>query len=97
MNQIHRTVWKIRGLKKLNVNVDADAIANANAGSSAIALPGLRPGELKNLLGQTKKKSLILSAFCILLLKKEHEGSFLLSFWLQIYLLSIYLFIIPSC
>ena len=72
--------------------MDADAIANANAGSSAIALPGLCPGDLKNLLGQTKKKSFDSQAFCFLLLKKEHEGSFLLSFWLQIYLF-IYIFI----
>ena len=51
---------KYEVLKNFNVNVDADAIANANAGSSAIALPGLHPGELKNLLGQTKKNLLIL-------------------------------------
>ena len=41
--------------KNFNVNVDADANANANARGSAIALSGLRPGELKetNLFEQT--------------------------------------------
>ena len=32
---------------KLFANADADADANANAGGSTIALPGLRPGEVK--------------------------------------------------
>ena len=78
--------------------MDAHAIANANAGSSAIALPGLRPGELKNLLGQTKKKSFDSQAFCFLLLKKKSmKVAFYFHFGFKYIYLSIYLFIIPSC
>ena len=43
MNQIYQMVWKKEALKNFNVNVYADA----DALGSAIALPGLRPGELK--------------------------------------------------
>ena len=39
----------------MDANVDADANTGIDTEGSAIALPGLHPGELKNLLGQIKK------------------------------------------
>ena len=77
--------------------MDADAIVNANAGSSAIALPGLRPGELKNLLGQTKKNLLILRLSVFYFKKKSMKVAFYFHFGFKYIYLSIYLFIIPSC
>ena len=57
---------KYKLLKNFNVNVDANADTNANsdanananadAGGSAIALPWLRPGELKRVWHESKHK-----------------------------------------
>ena len=41
-------------------NADADANANADAGGSTIALPGLRPGELKRTIVYKKTRLIAL-------------------------------------
>ena len=43
----HLKNFNVKLFANADAAADADADANANAGGSTIALPGLRPGELK--------------------------------------------------